>query len=1104
MAATRTVTIVFTDLVGSTALSSSLAPDVADQLRETHLALLREAVQAHGGTEVKSLGDGLMVVFPISSGALNCAEAMQQAINRYNLTAPNALSVRIGLSHGEANERDGDFFGDAVVEAARLCAAAEGGQVLASQLVQLTAGRRATQQFVPIGDLELKGLSEPVATVEMQWSRESTGDEQVRIPLPQRCSVVPVAGFIGRSTEQSTLTAALKVVTTEGHAQVVLIGGEPGMGKTTLATEAARAAWDAGATVLFGRSDEDLSIPYGAWAEAIKHLVGYAPTGLLESLSSHAGSLVKLAPTLASVFGTSYADAFGDAESARYMLYNAVTATLRAASESVPIIVVLDDLQWADAQSLQLLRHVLSSSDPVRTLIIGTFRESEVSVGTPLADLLGALHREQGVERISLRGLGDAELLELMESAAGQELDDDGIALRNALLAETDGNPFFAGELLRHLVECGAIYQSDGRWVASDDLRTQGLPVSVREVVGHRVSRLGDEGMTVLSIASVIGRDFDLGLLAAASDTREDQLLDLMDTAVEATLIENVGGTLYTFVHALIEHTLYDSLTPARRARLHRTVAECIETQVRGRTQGHTAALAYHWSQATTPEDYDKALHYTCVAGAEALARLAPSEALRSYTQALAMIDERGGSADPRRYQILVGVGDAQRQTGTPGYRETLLEAGRLARESGDVDSLVAAALANTRGLISRTGTVDLERIEILEAANAALGSEHSERRARVLMILATELSPVAGGTDLERAKAIGLEAVAMARSLGPPTLAEALQRFCTCFNTARDHAQNVSKSKEAVDLVPQLENLSLKIFCLDQWAITLIISGRVHEARSIYDQATPYVGELNQPGLLWLHAWLGAALKVRSGDFRDAELEAVQAFEMGAAIGEPDAFEIYAAQIGAIRLGQGRGAELVELVEQVTRDVSLAGYRGLLAALYCDLDRTADARLVIEPYVSTGFATILPDPIWATMLSLCAYVAWHVRWVEAAEVLLDELRPFTDMLLFIGAAGWGCVPTYAAMAAVVLDQRETANELFATAAELLTRNDLKWGLALNQYAWGKSLIEWGETDNRDRAIELLRFSLGSSTENGYELIEKRARAVLESMGEAR
>jgi class 3 adenylate cyclase len=465
---TRTVTVLFTDLVGSTALSSRLEPAAADWLRESHFALLRAEVAATGGTVVKSLGDGLMVAFDSARAALSCAVRMQQVMERHNRTAEEVLAVRIGMATGEATESEDDFFGDPVVTAARLCAVASGDQILATDVVRLLAGRHVGLELVDIGLLELKGLPEPVSCIEVRWEPAST--EPLAVPLTARLEAGTSEAFVGRAEELAALFDALKGTGTERRRRVVLVGGEPGIGKTSLAAVFARSARDEGSSVVYGRCDEDLGIPYQPWSEAVSHLIDHSPPDLLdEVLASHGADLSRLGPSLARL-----ADGVGgssDPETSRYLLFGAVVKVLQAAGRDRPVVVVLDDLQWADVPSLQLLRHVVSSDQAMSVLVIGTFRASEVTAGHPLSDVLAWLHNEPGVTRLHLHGLNDAELLTLLEADAGETIDEAGVALRDALGRETDGNPFFVGELLRHLTETGLIHRDlDGRWAVSDEL----------------------------------------------------------------------------------------------------------------------------------------------------------------------------------------------------------------------------------------------------------------------------------------------------------------------------------------------------------------------------------------------------------------------------------------------------------------------------------------------------------------------------------------------------------------------------------------------------------------------------------------------------------
>ena len=605
------ITLLFTDLVGSTRLGSSVSPAVADDLRKTHFGLLRSAITSTGGTEVKNLGDGLMVAFVSPSRALASAVAMQQAIERHNARNDVPLSVRIGVSGGEATEENGDYFGDPVIEAARLCAVAEGGQILATDVVRAMVGRHAPVELVAVGELELKGLPVPVAVVEVRWS--SIADDE-RVPMPGRLLTAATEGlfsFFGRASELEQLETAYKEA--RNGLKVALIAGEPGIGKTALAAQTARSRARVGATVLFGSCDEVVSAPYRPWIVALTPVLRHASATPLTNLEPmHARALDQLvAGTVAPEVGA------GDSETERFLLFEAVASLLEATSEEQPFLLVLDDIQWADAASLDLLRHVVGASSRIRGVIAATYRDSEFARGAPLTSLLAELWREPGVIRIALRGLADVELLELMEAAAGHEMPSAGVALSHALQRETNGNPFFTVELLRHLAETGAFQLGDdGRYSVVGDLDTLALPTSVREVVAHRVARLGDDFGSVLAIAAVIGQEFELDVLAAASDREEDELLDLLERAATASLViesHDVPGR-YRFVHALIAHTLAQDLGPTRRQRAHLRIAQALEA-LDGERSGRLAELARHWLAATRPAEPERALHYLRRAG---------------------------------------------------------------------------------------------------------------------------------------------------------------------------------------------------------------------------------------------------------------------------------------------------------------------------------------------------------------------------------------------------------------------------------------------------------------------------------------------------------
>ncbi len=590
--AAATVTVLFTDLVGSTELLSRVGEAAADDLRREHFVLLRAALAEHAGREIKNLGDGLMVVFDGVNAALDAAVAMQQAMAARPVGS-EPMEIRIGVAAGEAEAEDGDYFGLPVVEAARLCAKAGAREILVTELVRLLARSRSRLELESIGALELKGLDEPVEAYRVRWVPIERSD--ARPPLPGRLASSVSANFVGRSDEYEQLVAAWKAVTALGERRVMLLSGEPGIGKTTLSARFACQAYEESAAVVYGRCDEDLGIPYQPWIEALRQLVAAAPDALLAAhVAARGAHLARLVPDLARRVEMDVLAAT-DPDSERFVLFGCITDLLARWAADAPLLIVLDDLHWADRSTLQLLRHVATADDLGGVGLLGTFRDSEITSGHPLTEVLAALHREGGGERIVMRGLDDRDVLDLLERIAGHEMDDAGVALRDAILTETAGNPFFTVEILRHLSDAGTIYQrDDGRWVSDLDLRAAGLPISVREVIGRRITTLGGDTARVLGLGSVIGRDFDVALLATLAERSEDEVIDVCDAAVEAAVLTTTDDPeRYSFAHALIEHTLYDELSPARRARAHRAVAQALEDG--GDVDRRAGELAYHW-----------------------------------------------------------------------------------------------------------------------------------------------------------------------------------------------------------------------------------------------------------------------------------------------------------------------------------------------------------------------------------------------------------------------------------------------------------------------------------------------------------------------------
>jgi class 3 adenylate cyclase/tetratricopeptide (TPR) repeat protein len=1090
----ESATILFTDVVRSTEMSQQLSPDAADSVRRRHFSILRQAVAEAGGTEVKNLGDGLMVVFASASAALACAVAMQQSVERDNRNREHSVGLRVGLSGGEVTREDDDCFGDPVVEAARLCATCQGGQVLASDVVRAMAGRRNRHVCRSLGELALKGLSDPLETIEVVWEPLGAPDPGISIPLPVRLAVRPAVGMVGRESHMRPLTNAAKRVSEGGGREVLLISGEAGLGKTTLVAEAARAAFDTGACVLFGHCEEDLATPYQLFAEALGHYVTHTGEAqLVAHVEAHGSELSRLVPALASRIPNLPPSKATDSDTERFLLFASIVGLLARISEHQPLVLVLDDLQWADKGSLLVLRHLVAADQAMRMLVLGTYRDSELSRAHPLTDTLAALRRQSGVSRIELSGLDDNDVVAYLEAAAGQTLDAAGVGLAHAVYRETDGNPYFVSEVLRHLAETGAIYwDATGRWISEITPEQVAMPDSVREVIGARVGRLGKDAERVLSVAAVPFRDFDLDLLARATKTTEDDLLDILEAASTVALVrepDDASGR-YSFVHALIQHTLYEDLGPNRRARAHRKVAEALEDLCGDRPGARVGELARHWIAATQPIDVTKAIGYSRQAGDAALDALAPADALRYYAQAIDLYDRTTQTDLVLGLDLTIGLGTAQRQTGDPASRQTLLGAARRATDLGDTDRLVAAALANNRGTVSSVGTVDVDKVEILELALDRLPADSPDRA----LVLAALCSELVFGTASERQQALAREAVACARAYGDNAI---IVRVLNMALTA-EVPEALAWSEDAMNQAQRLGDPAQLFLAAGRRSEAACRVGDIDEVDRCLEIMRSTAERLDQPTANWQHALDRATRAQVAGDTEEAERLALEALRIGTESGEPDAAVNFRGQLAIVSLQRGTMGDLAPFIkEAASENPGLPAFVAALAVAHVEGGRIDDARDLLEELAAADF-DVPNDGTWLTSMVSYGHAAIECRDPRYALPLLERLLPWAGAWSTTrGPTVEGPVSLFLGGLAGVLHRYDEADAYFAQSAASSERADAKFFAARTNLLWGMMLADRRGPGDIQKARVLLTKAHSSAVANGYGTVERRAVTAL-------
>ncbi len=539
---TETVTVVFTDLVESTELTTRVGTERAEALVRTHLEALDDAIAHAGGRRVKRLGDGSMAVFPSASAALACAVAMQRATDAGRRRGAHPLRMRVGIGAGDVLVEDGDCSGAPVVEAARLCALADGGQILATELVGLLGGRRTSATVTALGPRELKGLPDPVDVVEVAWAAPDGASPR------QRAGSGPL---LERAGEVALLEGAFAEAR-EGRSSVVLVEGPAGTGKTRLLDTACDAAAGAGVLVLRARGTE-LERPYG-WGVAHqlfeRWLLAQGPTGRATLLRGPAEP-ARIALGAAADGGGD--ESFGAVHGLSWLVVHAAEAT--------PLALVVDDAQWADEASLRWLAYLSARIDDLPLALVVATRDGHEPPREALLQLAG----RPGALAVRPAPLSVAGTAELLAARAGLDADD----LAQACHEATGGNPFLLHALIGDLAEIGRTRPPDPDAVRA--LRPQAISRSVL----LRLGRLGPDAGAVARAVAVLG--------AAATTARTASVGGVDEAAVAAAASALVGVGLFdasaplTYAHPLVHSIVLDDLPPLERAAAHRRAAAALD-----------------------------------------------------------------------------------------------------------------------------------------------------------------------------------------------------------------------------------------------------------------------------------------------------------------------------------------------------------------------------------------------------------------------------------------------------------------------------------------------------------------------------------------------
>lgn len=753
-----------------------------------------------------------------------------------------------------------------------------------------------------------------------------------------------------------------------------------------------------------------------------------------------------------------------DADTERHRFFEAVTDFLGEMSHTDPVILVLDDIHWADKPSLLLLRHVLRSATPMRLLVLATYRDTDLDRTHPLAEVLANLRREPGVTRLDLVGLSQSEVMALMEAAAGHDLDEPAVGLSVALQQETQGNPFFVGEVLHHFAESGAIVERDGRWTSDKTLEEVGIPEGIREVVGRRLSRLSDAANRALALGAVIGAGFDLATIEAAGGPGGDELFDALDEAVRHTIVREVPGAVgrYAFAHALVRSSLYEELSTNRKVRMHWQVAMALEVRYQQELDAHLDELAYHCAEGALAGDPLKTVDYGRRAGERADAELAFESAARHYDRALGALDLVAGADLITRFDLQLLVATALHNAGDLRSRNAMFEAAATARVLGDGERLARAAMVILTGGGAERNS-DFEVVALLEQALDALGQEHAGLRARLLSTLAVELQ---WGPEANRRMRIAREALTLARATrDPEALSLVLRRSWTLMDGSKPYGlelepfvdEAIAAAEEAGDPAAMADALNEKGFLAGCRGDGAALAEYLNAAARINDG-------LRRPALNWTTRNNAAALAAFVGDLDRAERLATEALELGRFAGRGDfaIMGLFGALLFQIRLGQGRIGELVPLVEErMEGGPDVPVWREALAVALTESDRIDEAMVHFLWLAEDGCARVPRDVEYCVTMGGLGRMAFSIR---PSEIIMsdvyDRLTPFSGLFNWTGQTLAEATDLALGLTAAALGRHDDADRHFVDAIALCERAGARAYLARCHFDWARALAE--------------------------------------------
>jgi tetratricopeptide (TPR) repeat protein len=894
--------------------------------------------------------------------------------------------------------------------------------------------------------------------------------------------------FVGRTRELSALCLALDEATS-GHGRLVLLAGEPGIGKSALTERLSSLARGRDAEVLVGRCHEQKGAAYWPWIQAIRPRIRRRSKDLSRAqretpfVARMVGDLCNRPadPASAATHGPAHA---------RLQLFDAMTTFLADAAADRPIVVILEDLHWADAPSLLLLQFIAREMATSRLLVVGTYRDMELQPPHPLLDILGDLTRHEHSRHVNLDGLSPGDVARFMELSVGNLPS----TVAEHVHRQTGGNPLFVVEVVRLLAGEGLLRETGTLWTHHP------IPHGVRETIERRLKQLSPACRRALESAATLGESFALIVLERVTELPRGRLLQLLDEAAAARLAMTTPGVLgrYQLSHALVREVLYRGLPTSERLALHRKAATALTEHYADNLGPHLSEVAHHFYHAAPGGEAASAIHYAILAAERSLDRLGYEEAAGHYERALQALDLAPTPDEQRRCDLLLALADAQAKAGDlTGARQSCLLATEVARALGDPTRSARAAIGTGQVWIE-LGTVEAALVGPLEEALAALGGGDSDLRSRLLARLAVAINPM---EFHERAVHLSRQALDMARRIGDfGTLAYAAsaRQLTGGPDDLADRlavADEIVSSTTGVDGEMVLEARFWHVYAL------LELGDRTAMDREV-EAIERGAERLGHPCPRYLAAVLQTVRALLDGRLADAERLAVKALSLGERWAPSVAAQVLSSHLFALRKEQGRLGELIGPLADLARQYpSVSGFRCGLAYVHAELGQSENAQNEFERSAANGFTDLPRDLQWLPVLATLAEVCVFLNDRESAQTLYGLLLPYAERNVVAGPGGfvYGSASLFLGMLARVLSRRREGQRHLEDALALHRRMGAPVHVARTQLEMARHLVAGESACDWRRARELL----GAARETVERLDLERLRRKIAEVEES-